>query len=146
MEENSSRPAWGPASLPRGVTCSPSSWCVSPAPAGRSSPPGQSPGHAEPCNKAWFRFFFMGMATPIAYWILPHSSWGSFHPSWKRAQLLPRWFCIFKGAAGCSHASLWLMCGKRGPCPPETHHLSGNGSPERGRLTGWWTAASTSVE
>ena len=66
-------------------------------------------------NKAWFRFFFMRMATPIASWILPHSSWGSFHPSWKRAQLLPRWFCVFKAPLGALRHLFGWCVGKVAP-------------------------------
>lgn len=44
---------------------------------------------------AWFRFFSTSTATPTAFWVLRHSSWGGFCSSWKRGRP-PHWVCIFK--------------------------------------------------
>lgn len=101
-------------------------------------------------KRSWFRFFSRTMAVPWHPRIYPthfgmvsaHAGRGSGH------------WAGFGSSRDTQHLPASLPTpGRSGPCPPEPQGWCGNKSPERGRcrrhvgmLTGWLTAASTSME
>ena len=68
---------------------------------------GSARAEPRPCRsqRAWLRFFSVRRAASLASWVLPHSSWDSFHTSRKRSRM-PYWFCIFKRCFAPSPFSL----------------------------------------